>query len=191
MQWVELVTTFTSPQVCVPRIAWRMMSEIKRESSRWIHEELRLAGFTWQEGYGAFTFAAPDLEAVRAYVLNQEEHHLVKMFQEEYVAMLKRGMVEHDERFFGEMAKGTRTLLAPFQGATEGHGGSGDSRSLRSLHHRLISLVPPGPYCLRISMLIRQNAAVTSGLYRLGLANEMLVDGRNMTKVRKEDIHGF
>ena len=53
----------------------------------------------WQEGYGAFTFAAPDLEAVRAYVLNQEEHHRVKTFQEEYVAMLKRGMVAYEERF--------------------------------------------------------------------------------------------
>ena len=76
-----------------------VMREVKSESSRWIHEELRLAGFAWQEGYGAFTFAAPDLEAVRAYVLNQEEHHRVKSFQEEYVAMLKRGMVAYEERF--------------------------------------------------------------------------------------------
>jgi putative transposase len=76
-----------------------VMREVKSESSRWIHEELRLAGFAWQEGYGAFTFAAPDLEAVRAYVLNQEEHHRVKTFQEEYVAMLKRGMVAYEERF--------------------------------------------------------------------------------------------
>ena len=76
-----------------------VMREIKSESSRWIHEELRMAGFSWQEGYGAFTFAAPDLNTVRAYVLNQEEHHRVKTFQEEYQAMLRRGMVEHDERF--------------------------------------------------------------------------------------------
>ena len=66
---------------------------MKSESSRWIHEELRLAGFAWQEGYGALTFAARDLEVVRTYVLKQEEHHRVKAFQEEYVAMLKRGMV--------------------------------------------------------------------------------------------------
>lgn len=38
-----------------------VMREVKSESSHWIHEELRLAGFAWQEGYGAFTFAAPDL----------------------------------------------------------------------------------------------------------------------------------
>ncbi len=55
---------------------------------------LCVAGGLW-----AFTFAAPDLEAVRAYVLNQEEHHRVKAFQEEYMAMLKRGMVAYEERF--------------------------------------------------------------------------------------------
>jgi hypothetical protein len=46
------------------------MREVKSDSSRWIREQRRLAGFAWQEGYGAFTFAAPDLEAVWAYVLN-------------------------------------------------------------------------------------------------------------------------
>jgi REP element-mobilizing transposase RayT len=76
-----------------------IMREIKSESSRWIRQELRLAGFTWQEGYGAFTFAAKDLEPVRAYVLNQEEHHRTKTFQEEYVELLRRGMVEYDDRY--------------------------------------------------------------------------------------------
>jgi REP element-mobilizing transposase RayT len=76
-----------------------LMREVKSESSRWIHEELRLAGFGWQEGYGAFTFAAKDLEPVRDYVLNQEEHHRVKSFQEEYLQMLQRGMVEYDEKY--------------------------------------------------------------------------------------------
>lgn len=76
-----------------------IMRELKSESSRWIHEELRLAGFAWQEGYGAFTFAARDMPSVRAYVMGQEEHHRTRTFQEEYVAMLKRGMVEYDERY--------------------------------------------------------------------------------------------
>ncbi len=76
-----------------------VMREVKSESSRWIHEELRLAGFAWQEGYGAFTFAVTDLDLVRTYVLNQEEHHRLRTFQEEYVAMLKRGQVSYEERF--------------------------------------------------------------------------------------------
>ena len=73
---------------------------IKGNSSKWIHETFpAMKSFEWQEGYGAFTFAAKDLEPVRGYVLNQEEHHRVKTFQEEYVAILKLGMVEHDDRY--------------------------------------------------------------------------------------------
>ncbi len=74
-----------------------VMREIKGESSRWIHDEVRLHGFAWQEGYGAFTSGAKDLESVKHYVLNQEEHHRVKSFQDEYVEMLKRGLVEYDD----------------------------------------------------------------------------------------------
>lgn len=77
-----------------------VMREVKSEPLRWIHEEQRLAGFVWQEGCGAFTFEAPNMEAVRAYVLNQEEHHRVKSFQKEYVAMLKLDMVAYEVRFF-------------------------------------------------------------------------------------------
>jgi putative transposase len=76
-----------------------VMRELKSESSRWIHVELRLPGFAWQEGYGAFTFGAGDLEPVRHYVFNQEEHHRKRTFQEEYVAMLKRGQVEYDDAY--------------------------------------------------------------------------------------------
>lgn len=76
-----------------------VMRELKSESSRWIHAELRLAGFAWQEGYGAFTFSAADLEKVRHYALTQEEHHRTKTFKEEYLEMLKRGLVEYDDAF--------------------------------------------------------------------------------------------
>jgi len=43
--------------------------------------------------------AASHLESVRSYVLNQEEHHRTKSFQEEYLAMLERGLVEYDEKY--------------------------------------------------------------------------------------------
>ena len=76
-----------------------IMREVKSDSSAWIHRELALAGFAWQEGYGGFTVGASDLERVRAYVLRQEEHHRTTTFQEEYVAMLQRGLVEYDDRY--------------------------------------------------------------------------------------------
>lgn len=76
-----------------------VMRRLKGVSSKWVHEELRLAGFAWQEGYGGFTVSASRLERVRAYVLHQEEHHRAKSFQKEYVELLRRGMVEYDERY--------------------------------------------------------------------------------------------
>ena len=56
---------------------------------------MKRSAFAWQEGYGAFTVSAPDLEKVKAYVLHQEEHHQTVSFQEEYVEMLKRGLIEY------------------------------------------------------------------------------------------------
>jgi REP element-mobilizing transposase RayT len=76
-----------------------VMRELKSDSSKWVAAEFGLRMFHWQEGYGGFTFAAPDLERVRHYVLHQAEHHRVKTFQEEYVEMLKRGLVEYDDRY--------------------------------------------------------------------------------------------
>ena len=77
----------------------QVMQRLKSVSSRWIHDELRFAGFAWQEGYGGFTVSATNLRRVCAYVKNQEEHHRTKTFQQEYVQLLKRGMVKYDERY--------------------------------------------------------------------------------------------
>ncbi|BDS06223.1 transposase [Oceaniferula spumae] len=76
-----------------------LMRELKACSSRWVSEQLRMKAFAWQEGYGAFTVSPPDLEKVRAYVLNQKKHHRKTTFKEEYVAMLERGMVEYDDTY--------------------------------------------------------------------------------------------
>ena len=76
-----------------------VMQRVKGVSSKWVHDELRIAGFAWQEGYGGFTVSASSLERVRSYVLRQEEHHRVKTYQEEYVEMLRRGLVEYDEKY--------------------------------------------------------------------------------------------
>jgi len=36
---------------------------------------------------------------VQTYISNQEEHHRVKTFQEEYLTMLQRGLVQYDDRY--------------------------------------------------------------------------------------------
>jgi REP element-mobilizing transposase RayT len=72
---------------------------LKGDSSKWIHEELGQRDFAWQEGYGAFTVSKSDVDAVRRYVRDQEEHHRKRSFQEEYRALLERHGIEFDERY--------------------------------------------------------------------------------------------
>ena len=76
-----------------------VLREIKSVSSKWVHEETGVRSFAWQEGYGAFTVSASQLEKVRAYIQQQEEHHRTRTFREEYIELLQRSGVEFDERY--------------------------------------------------------------------------------------------
>ena len=76
-----------------------VVKDIKVASSKWVHQELDHKLFGWQNGYGAFTVGTPQLENVRRYVLNQEEHHRKRSVKEEYVGMLKMAGVEYDEKY--------------------------------------------------------------------------------------------
>jgi len=76
-----------------------VLKDLKSSSSKWVPEELKKPLFSWQEGYGAFTVSASQIEAVKNYIANQEEHHRRKTFQEEYIEFLKQSDVEYDERY--------------------------------------------------------------------------------------------
>ncbi len=76
-----------------------VLRELKKVSSRWVHEQVEISKFAWQEGYGAFTVSASDIESVREYIQTQEEHHRKRTFQEEYRDFLVANGVEHDERY--------------------------------------------------------------------------------------------
>lgn len=56
-------------------------------------------GFAWQSGYGAFTVSASHIGETIRYIKNQEDHHRLKSFQEEYVAFLKKHGIQFDERY--------------------------------------------------------------------------------------------
>ena len=57
---------------------------IKGESSRWMNlEKLISLPFEWQDDYYAVSVSPDQLDKVRAYIANQEEHHRVRTFQEE------------------------------------------------------------------------------------------------------------
>jgi REP element-mobilizing transposase RayT len=77
----------------------KAMREIKSGSSRWMHETLGLAGFEWQEGYGAFSIGWSQVGATTAYIAGQQEHHRRRDFQAEFVAILKKQRIEYDPRY--------------------------------------------------------------------------------------------
>jgi len=76
-----------------------VMRELKKASSVWVHEQVGLPAFAWQEGYAAFTVSATAREAVKHYIANQEEHHRLKSFREELVEMLDKAGVEYDPQY--------------------------------------------------------------------------------------------
>lgn len=75
------------------------MRVLKGESSEWIHNELRASIFQWQEGYGAFTVSPSARRRVMSYIRNQERHHKIKSFQEEYIELLQQAGIEYDEKY--------------------------------------------------------------------------------------------
>jgi putative transposase len=75
------------------------MRELKKASSAWVHREIKLRKFAWQEGYGAFTVSATARSSVRKYIANQAEHHRVKTFREELEEFLKQAGVKYEDRF--------------------------------------------------------------------------------------------
>lgn len=75
------------------------MRELKKASSAWMHDEIRMGPFAWQEGYAVFTVSASARTAVRNYIANQEEHHRKKTFREELVEMLEKAGIEYDPRY--------------------------------------------------------------------------------------------
>ncbi|GAA4414548.1 IS200/IS605 family transposase [Nibrella viscosa] len=77
-----------------------LVRDVKNNASKYINEQHWLPGkFAWQEGYGAFSYAHSQLDAVYQYVLNQEEHHRTRTFQEEYRTFLKKFAVDYNETF--------------------------------------------------------------------------------------------
>jgi len=75
------------------------MQRIKGGSSLWIKETFsKLGDFAWQSGYGAFSLGASQIDATVRYILDQENHHAKKTFQEEYLVFLKRYGVRYEEK---------------------------------------------------------------------------------------------
>ena len=73
--------------------------ELKKTTSRWMHEEISQDEFAWQEGYSVFSISADARPRVQNYIANQREHHRVKSFREELIEMFDRAGIEYDPKY--------------------------------------------------------------------------------------------
>jgi REP element-mobilizing transposase RayT len=85
---------------CPPKLAVAdFIGRIKANSSGWVHKTWpERAAFGWQRGYGAFSVSESNVEALKAYIARQEEHHRNMTFQEEFrMLLIKHGIQFNEE----------------------------------------------------------------------------------------------
>ena len=77
-----------------------LMQDIKGGSSKWINlKKFLKIKFEWQEGYGAFSYSKSQIINIIQYIKNQENHHKVKSFREEYFEILKEFEIDYNENY--------------------------------------------------------------------------------------------
>jgi putative transposase len=80
-----------------------LVRDVKNNSSKFINEKGFVRGkFSWQEGYGVFSYSHSHIQRVYNYILNQEEHHRKKTFKDEYLDLLKKFEIEFKEEYVFE-----------------------------------------------------------------------------------------
>jgi putative transposase len=93
-----------------------LVREVKASSSKFINEKRWVRGrFCWQEGFGAFSYAHSQLDAVVRYIRNQEKHHGRRSFRDEYMTLLRKFDIAFDSKytfdFFDELSHAAPTGL--------------------------------------------------------------------------------
>ena len=77
-----------------------LVKNIKVASHLWIEEERVFPEFIeWQVGYGAFTVSAYEKDGLIEYIKNQEAHHKIETYEDEYRRLLKEHDIDFDEKY--------------------------------------------------------------------------------------------
>lgn len=80
-----------------------LVRDVKNNSINFINDHSWMRGkFSWQEGYGAFSYSHSQIAYVCDYILNQEKHHHKQTFQDEYMDFLKKFEIEHNVKYLFE-----------------------------------------------------------------------------------------
>jgi len=76
-----------------------LVRDIKSNSTNFVNDNNLIQGkFSWQKGFGAFTYSKSQVPRVVRYIKNQEEHHRKKTFKEEYLELLEKFGVKYKEK---------------------------------------------------------------------------------------------
>lgn len=76
-----------------------LVKELKIQSTRWINERFHSGGFSWQSGYGAFSYSRSQIHTVKSYIEHQKEHHKRRPFQEELADILRKAGIEYSPQY--------------------------------------------------------------------------------------------
>ncbi|MDQ3667266.1 MAG: IS200/IS605 family transposase [Acidobacteriota bacterium] len=77
-----------------------LVRDIKADSSNFINKNNWVRGkFSWQEGYGAFSYGHSQLDTIIRYIQNQEKDHLRRSFKNEYLALLRKFDIAFDDKY--------------------------------------------------------------------------------------------
>ncbi len=99
--WKDHVHVFFELPVAMP--VSNQMRMLKSTSAKWINDNRLVKGkFSWQEGYGAFSYSRSQRNSVIRYVMNQEEHHKKQTFRDEYLSLLRKFEIEYNEKYVFE-----------------------------------------------------------------------------------------
>lgn len=77
-----------------------LLKQVKHDSSVWINDKsFADKKFSWQSGYGAFSYSKRDVPNVIKYIKNQDDHHKSISFTDEYLKLLKEFEIDYDDRY--------------------------------------------------------------------------------------------
>jgi len=76
-----------------------VIRDVKKASSTWMRDVMRIPIFAWQEGYAAFSVSPTGRKAVSRYIEGQEAHHRQRSFRDELKRLLILAEIEFEERY--------------------------------------------------------------------------------------------
>ena len=80
-----------------------LVRDIKANTTNYINKNKLVPGkFAWQRGFGAFTYSKSQMPHVIKYINEQEEHHRIRTFQEEYLELLNKFEIEFENEYLFE-----------------------------------------------------------------------------------------